>query len=60
MSFRLVNQYVVGKSPYSLIWLRDELCIMYIEMINKNENRWLRYERDDNDGGELWFYKRGD
>jgi hypothetical protein len=53
MSFRLVNQYVVGKSPYSLIWLRDELCIMYIEMINKNENRWLRYERDDNDGGGL-------
>jgi hypothetical protein len=20
---------------------------MYIEMINKNDNRWLRYERDE-------------
>jgi hypothetical protein len=24
---------------------------MYIEIINKNNNHWLRYERDENDGG---------
>jgi hypothetical protein len=46
-------------SPYRLIWLRAKICKMYIEMINKNSNRWLQYKWDDNDGGAMIPQKRG-
>jgi hypothetical protein len=34
-----------------LMWSRVELHIMNIEIINKSNNHWLRYERDENDWG---------
>jgi hypothetical protein len=32
---------------------------MYIEMINKSSNRWLRHERDENNEGILFQKREG-
>jgi hypothetical protein len=40
-----------------LMWSRAKLYIMYIEIINKDDNHWMCYMRDENNGG-LWFHKR--
>jgi hypothetical protein len=32
---------------------------MYIEIINKNNNCWLRYERDENNVGDVIPQERG-
>jgi hypothetical protein len=32
---------------------------MYIEMINKYNNPWMQYERDDNNGGAMIPQERG-
>jgi hypothetical protein len=43
---------VLGKRAcIDVIWLGAELYIMNIEIINKSNNCWLRYERDENYGG---------
>jgi hypothetical protein len=40
-----------GITRIDLMWPRAELYVMYIEIINRDDNHWLQYERNENDGG---------
>jgi hypothetical protein len=45
---------VLGRrARIDLMWLGVELHIMNIEIINKSNNRWLRYKRDEERRGDI-------
>jgi hypothetical protein len=54
-----VSQCVWGEELILINVAGGKLYIMYIEIINKNNNHWLQYERDENDGGAMIPQERG-
>ena len=47
------------RAHIDLIWSRAKFHIMNIEIINKNNNPWLRYKRGEERWGDMIPQERG-